>query len=149
MPPLLPAPIARRPSVFRMEGIGAERPNYVNSTVGCRVAPVAEGMRRNDPMLCPGSPWADPETKLDGISLLLHRTTMIREVKKIGNSQGLILDKVLCEHLNVKPGSKIHIEMDADGLRLSNPDTLIADDEFEAAVQETFERYEDVLRKLA
>ena len=74
---------------------------------------------------------------------------MIREVKKIGNSQGLILDKVLCEHLNVKPGSKIQIEMDADGLRLSNPDQFLGDEEVREALEWAREKYRDVLGNLA
>jgi putative addiction module antidote len=70
------------------------------------------------------------------------------EVKKIGNSTGLILPKELVSRLNLKQGDWLQVTEGADrSIRLStfNPD-------FEKAmtiVEEVMDEYRDTLRALA
>ncbi|NLH79988.1 MAG: AbrB/MazE/SpoVT family DNA-binding domain-containing protein [Phyllobacteriaceae bacterium] len=70
------------------------------------------------------------------------------EVKKIGNSTGLILPKELLTKLGLKPGDALHATPDgAGGVRLSPYDP-----DFErsmALVDEVMDEYRDTLRELA
>ncbi len=70
------------------------------------------------------------------------------EIKKIGNSTGLILPKELLVKLALKPGDEVHVTPDgAGGLRLSPYDP-----DFErsmALVDEIMDEYRDTLRELA
>lgn len=70
------------------------------------------------------------------------------EVKKIGNSTGLILPKELLVKLGLKPGDELHVASDgAGGVRLTPYDP-----DFErsmALVDEIMDEYRDTLRELA
>jgi putative addiction module antidote len=70
------------------------------------------------------------------------------EVKKIGNSTGLILPKELVAKLGLAPGATLHVVPDgAGGLRLTPYDP-----DFErsmAMVDEIMDEYRDTLRELA
>ncbi len=70
------------------------------------------------------------------------------EVKKIGNSTGLILPKELLLKLGLKPGDELHVVPDAaGGVRLTPYDP-----DFErsmALVDEIMDEYRDTLKELA
>jgi putative addiction module antidote len=70
------------------------------------------------------------------------------EIKKIGNSTGLILPKELITRLNLQQGQWLHVTESADGgVRLTPYDP-----DFEQAmsvVDEIMDEYKDTLRALA
>jgi putative addiction module antidote len=70
------------------------------------------------------------------------------EVKKIGNSTGLILPKELVSRLNLEQGQWLHVqEIPEGGVRLTPYDP-----DFDAAmelVDEIMDEYRDTLRALA
>jgi putative addiction module antidote len=70
------------------------------------------------------------------------------EVKKIGNSTGLILPKELLVTLGLKPGDALHATSDGEGgLRLTPYDP-----DFEQSmrmVDEIMDEYRDTLKELA
>ncbi|MGC5781026.1 AbrB/MazE/SpoVT family DNA-binding domain-containing protein [Methylobacterium sp. NFXW15] len=70
------------------------------------------------------------------------------EVKKIGNSTGLILPKELVSRLNLEQGQWLHVqEMPEGGFRLTpyDPDFAAA----MALVDEVMDEYRDTLKVLA
>ena len=70
------------------------------------------------------------------------------EVKKIGNSTGLILPKELITKLNLQQGQWLHVTESADGgVRLTHYDPEF--DRTMAIVDEIMDEYKDTLRALA
>ena len=70
------------------------------------------------------------------------------EVKKIGNSTGLILPRELITKLNLRQGQWLHItEMPDGGVRLTPYDPDF--DKAMAIVDDIIEEYKDTLRALA
>ncbi|KQO56879.1 MULTISPECIES: AbrB/MazE/SpoVT family DNA-binding domain-containing protein [unclassified Methylobacterium] len=70
------------------------------------------------------------------------------EVKKIGNSTGLILPRELITKLNLRQGQWLHItEMPDGGVRLTPYDPDF--DKAMAIVDDIMEEYKDTLRALA
>jgi putative addiction module antidote len=69
------------------------------------------------------------------------------EVKKIGNSTGLILPKELLARLNLSQGDCVYVTETPDGVRLTPYDP-----DFEAVMKladEVMDEYKDTLRALA
>lgn len=69
------------------------------------------------------------------------------EIKKIGNSTGLILPKDLLARLNLKQGDTVHVTEMPGGVRLT-----VADPDFQAAmsvVDDVMDEYRDTLTELA
>ncbi|KQO50363.1 AbrB/MazE/SpoVT family DNA-binding domain-containing protein [Methylobacterium sp. Leaf85] len=70
------------------------------------------------------------------------------EVKKIGNSTGLILPRELITKLNLQQGQWLHVtEMPDGGVRLTPYDPDF--DKAMALVDDIMEEYKDTLRALA
>ncbi|SFL13368.1 AbrB/MazE/SpoVT family DNA-binding domain-containing protein [Methylorubrum salsuginis] len=70
------------------------------------------------------------------------------EVKKIGNSTGLILPKELLTQLNLQQGQWLHVTQMADGaVRLTPYDPNF--DQAMAVVDEIMDEYRDTFRSLA
>ncbi|MGU3539019.1 AbrB/MazE/SpoVT family DNA-binding domain-containing protein [Methylobacterium sp. A54F] len=70
------------------------------------------------------------------------------EVKKIGNSTGLIMPRELLTKLNLQQGQWLHVtELPDGGVRLTPYDPDF--DQAMAAVEEIMEEYKDTLRVLA
>jgi putative addiction module antidote len=70
------------------------------------------------------------------------------EVKKIGNSTGLILPRELVSRLNLQQGQWLHVTESADGgVRLTPYDPDF--DQAMAIVDEIMDEYKDTLRALA
>jgi putative addiction module antidote len=68
-------------------------------------------------------------------------------IRKIGNSEGVILPKDLLQSLNLKAGDSVVVSQDQDGIVLRK-----AGDEFEeqmAAARKIMDRYKVALQKLA
>ena len=73
--------------------------------------------------------------------------TMKLEVKKIGNSTGLILPKELLARLNLRQGDWVYVTEAPGGVRLTPYDP-----DFEAVMKladEVMDEYKDTLRALA
>ena len=74
--------------------------------------------------------------------------TMKIEIKKIGNSDGLLLPKELMQRLDLKRGQELHVtELAGGGLQL-----MPYDPDFEATMKiadQTMDQYRDTLAALA
>lgn len=68
-------------------------------------------------------------------------------IRKIGNSQGVILPKELLSRFGLKEGDRLSLVVDADGLRLIPAENAFAR-QLEAA-REGMEKYKVALRELA
>lgn len=68
-------------------------------------------------------------------------------IRKIGNSEGVILPKEILAKLNVKAGDKVFLIPTLNGFFLRSYDPDLVED-MEAA-DEIMQRYENVLRKLS
>jgi putative addiction module antidote len=68
-------------------------------------------------------------------------------VRKIGNSEGVIIPKEMLERLGISAGDKLEIVETKDGLQLVRPDTDFA--EQMRAAREGMKKYHDALRELA
>jgi|SRR5688572_25697468 len=76
-----------------------------------------------------------------------QEATMKLEVKKIGNSTGLILPKELLARLNLSQGDWVYVTEAPDGVRLTPYDP-----DFETVMKladEVMDEYKDTLRALA
>ena len=70
------------------------------------------------------------------------------EVKRVGNSTGLILPKELLNRLNLQQGHRLHVtELPDGGVRLSPYDPDF--DTAMSVVDEIMDEYRDTLRTLA
>jgi putative addiction module antidote len=69
------------------------------------------------------------------------------EVKKIGNSTGLILPKELLSELNVKQGQWLHVTSMPGGVRLTPYDPDF--EETMTVVDDIMDEYRDTLKALA
>ena len=68
-------------------------------------------------------------------------------VRKIGNSEGVILPKDVLERLGVSAGDQLEIVASDDSIRLVKPQTDFA--EQMRAAREGMKKYHDALRELA
>ena len=68
-------------------------------------------------------------------------------VRKIGNSEGVIIPKEMLERLGVGAGDRLDIVETRDGLQLGKPDTDFA--EQMRAARQGMKKYHDALRELA
>ena len=68
-------------------------------------------------------------------------------VRKIGNSEGVILPKEVLDRLSLKAGDVLTIIEGSDGLQLARADSDLAR-QLQAA-REGMEKYKDALRELA
>ncbi|MEM9079157.1 MAG: AbrB family transcriptional regulator [Verrucomicrobiota bacterium] len=74
---------------------------------------------------------------------------MVKEIRKIGNSKGIILDAAILDALKVDVGDKVEITINGqDSVRLT-PVGSITNDEFNDALNEVLDDYKDTLSKLA
>jgi putative addiction module antidote len=81
------------------------------------------------------------------IPVATQEPTMNTVIRKIGNSEGVILPKDLLQGLNLKAGDSVVVVRDGGGIVLRK-----AGDEFEeqmAAAREIMDRYKVALQKLA
>lgn len=69
------------------------------------------------------------------------------QVRKIGNSYGVILNKALLQELEVEEGDTLFVVKTADGIRLTSYDPDFAD-AMEAG-RDYMKRHRDALRELA
>ena len=74
---------------------------------------------------------------------------MIKEIKKVGNSHALILDKAICEQMGIREGSKVQVILDGRLLHIAPEQHLADDGAFDAALDRAFEDYGEALKKLA
>ena len=74
---------------------------------------------------------------------------MIKTIKKIGNSHGIILDKAYLDILGVKEGSNVHVTTSGKSIIIQPEDNYIDDETFDRVAAEIFERYDKAFQKLA
>lgn len=74
---------------------------------------------------------------------------MIKTIKKIGNSHGIILDKAYLDILGVKEGSQVNITTSGKSLIVTPEDNFVDDETFDQVASEIFERYDNAFRRLA
>jgi antitoxin component of MazEF toxin-antitoxin module len=75
---------------------------------------------------------------------------MIKRLKKMGNSNALILDKAIMELVGLEENSKIQLTVSNGSIILTPADPKAVDEErFEACLNRVVEERRDVLRKLA
>jgi antitoxin component of MazEF toxin-antitoxin module len=75
---------------------------------------------------------------------------MIKQLRKVGNSQALLLDKPVLELLGLSETSHVQLTIQ-DGVLLVAPvdPRQVEGDRFEAALNEVLKRRESALRRLA
>lgn len=74
---------------------------------------------------------------------------MIKKLTKHGNSLALIIDKPILDLLKIDADTPLEVTTDGQGLRVSlvrDPQTRAR---FEQAMEDTFEKYGDMLQRLA
>lgn len=74
---------------------------------------------------------------------------MIKEIRKVGNSNALIIDKPILEMLGIGTGSKVQIRVYGQSLIVTPVDgTPIPRGELELNEEQVLEAYDDVFRRL-
>ncbi|MGE9295171.1 MAG: AbrB/MazE/SpoVT family DNA-binding domain-containing protein [Puniceicoccales bacterium] len=74
---------------------------------------------------------------------------MIKELKRVGNSHSITVDKALMDQMGVQAGSKLQLLLDGRNLVISPVDNQIEDDAFEVALESGLKQYDQALRNLA
>jgi len=76
---------------------------------------------------------------------------MVKEIKKIGNSKGIILDSAILEMAHLKEGDKVNVAVHEGGAITLTPTSPrhIADEKFDAEVDSVLEDYTETLKKLS
>lgn len=75
---------------------------------------------------------------------------MIKQLKKVGNSHALILDRAIMELVGLRDGGEVQLTIQ-DGSIIITPTQpeSVDQDRFEAALNRVVEERRDVLRRLA
>ncbi len=75
---------------------------------------------------------------------------MIKAIKKVGNSQGIILDAPLMEMAHLKVGDEMHVTVHEGGSITFTPvRPTVSREEFSDAIRQTMDDYADTMQKLA
>jgi antitoxin component of MazEF toxin-antitoxin module len=75
---------------------------------------------------------------------------MIKTIKKVGNSQGIILDAPLMEMAHLKVGDEMHVTVhDGGSITLTPLRPHLSSEEFSAVVNETMNDYAKTMKRLA
>ena len=74
---------------------------------------------------------------------------MIKKLQRVGNSYGVVIDKPICELLNIDPSTQLEITTTGDGLMIRPVRDPARVRRFREALDKTNQRYEKTLKKLA
>lgn len=75
---------------------------------------------------------------------------MIKKLKKVGNSQALILDQSILKTLGLDPGASVQLTVTEDSLVVTRAQAVIAGDEkFEAALDRVMKTRRKLLKRLS
>ncbi len=75
---------------------------------------------------------------------------MIKKLRKVGNSNALLLDKAILEMLGMHEGSKVNLTIDGGSLIVTPVEpTPVSADQFNACLDRVMTEWGDVLRRLA
>ena len=75
---------------------------------------------------------------------------MIKTIKKVGNSQGIILDAPLMEMAHLKVGDEMHVTLhDSGSITFTPVKPEISAEDFSNAVHETMNDYSKTMKNLA
>jgi len=75
---------------------------------------------------------------------------MIKTIKKVGNSQGIILDAPLMEMAHLKVGDEMHVTIhDGGSITFTPVKPEISSEAFSKVVNETMDDYANTMKKLA
>ncbi len=74
---------------------------------------------------------------------------MVKEIRKIGNSKGIILDAATLDAMNVDVGDKIEVTTHSSGAVTLNPISTYKEEDFDNVLNEVMEDYKDTLKKLS
>ena len=77
--------------------------------------------------------------------------TVIKTIKKIGNSKGIILDAALLELAHLKEGDELSVTVHDGGALTFTPVQArnFSDEEFDAATKKALDDYTNTLKKLS
>lgn len=73
---------------------------------------------------------------------------LVKQIVRIGGSQGVILDKPLLKMANLDVGQEVEVMVEADRIVIT-PHRHATDAQFEAAAARTFKKHEKALKRLA
>ena len=79
---------------------------------------------------------------------------MIKQIQKIGNSRGIILDRALLDHLGVANGGQVELTMQENAIVIHIPGSVIMREKphpqpFKEAMNATFKQYDGAMKRLA
>jgi antitoxin component of MazEF toxin-antitoxin module len=74
---------------------------------------------------------------------------MIRTIKKLGNSNALLLDRTMMDALQAKTGDDVQVTVSGNHIVIAPIDTGIGRDELKACMARARRRYGKVFKKLA
>lgn len=75
---------------------------------------------------------------------------MIKAIKKVGNSQGIILDAPLMEMAHLKVGDEMHVTVHEGGSITFTPmRPTVSQEEFSDVIRQTMDDYSETMKNLA
>jgi antitoxin component of MazEF toxin-antitoxin module len=82
--------------------------------------------------------------------MLQHGSHMVKEIRKIGNSQGIILDSAILESMNVRLGDQVSIEVHRGGTMTITPlHPVISDEQAANTAKEIIAQNDELFRRLS
>lgn len=74
---------------------------------------------------------------------------MVKTITRIGNSQGIAIDKAILEQIGLSVGSKVHVTLSGRSIVLTPESGTMPDGKFEASRQRVNEKYAELFKRLA
>jgi len=74
---------------------------------------------------------------------------MVKEIRKIGNSKGVILDAAILDAMKVDVGDQVEVTIHASGSVTMSPVDEIEREEFDRVLKDTLSDYKNTLSKLS
>jgi len=74
---------------------------------------------------------------------------MVKNLTKHGNSQALVIDRTIMELMGIDHDTPLELRVSGQNLIVSPVQQVVPDEAFDKAADEVFERYDDMLRRLA
>lgn len=74
---------------------------------------------------------------------------MTKTISKIGNSQGISLDKALLDQLGLNVGSKVHLTLSGRSIVLTPAEGTLPDKAFQDSQEKVNKKYAELFRRLS
>lgn len=81
--------------------------------------------------------------------MFIHCINMVKQIKKLGNSHGLILDRSIMDQLGIADGSPVDLRISGRSLVVTPVEDKVSDAELDQALSDTLREFNSAFERLA